>query len=71
MTMQHAGPLECSERKAPCHLPVRQGGGAEEKVDIGGGTAGEIGEGLSGLWFSFGEYDGVQLSGEGDNGGRR
>ena len=69
MTMQHAGPLECSERKAPCHLPMRQGGGAEEKVDIGGGTAGEIGEVLSGLWCSFEECAGVQVSREGDNGG--
>ena len=68
--MRHSGPLACSERKAPCHCPARQGIGAEEKVDSGGGTAGEIVEGLSGLWCSFGECDGVQVSGEGDNGER-
>ena len=70
MTMRHAGPLACSEQKAPCHRPVRQGGGAEEKVDRGGVTAGDIIEGLSGLWCSFGECGGVQVSGESDNGGR-
>ena len=31
---------------------------------------GELGEGLSGLWCSFGEYYGVQVSGE-DEDGRR
>ena len=68
--MRHAGTLVCSEWKAPYHCPVRQGGGAEEKADIRGGTVGELGEGLSGLWRSFGEYDGIQVSAEGDDGGR-
>ena len=68
--MQHAGPLEFSEKKAPCHCPVRQRGGAEDKVASGRGTVGDLREGLSGLWLSFGEFDGVQVSGEGDDGGR-
>ena len=51
--MPHDGNLACSEWEATCHRPVRQGSGAEEKVVGGGGTAGEIREGLSGLWRSF------------------
>ena len=47
-----------------------QGGGAEEKADGGGGTMGDLGEGLSGLWRTFIECDGVQISGEGDDGRR-
>ena len=47
--MRHADPLACVERKVPCHLTVRQGGGAEEKVVSGGGIEGELKEGLSGL----------------------
>ena len=31
----------------------------------------ELGEGLSGLWRSFRECNGVQISGEGDDGRRR
>ena len=50
---------------------MRQGSGEEEKADSGGGTAGEIGEGLSGLWLSFGKCYGVQLSGKDDDGGRQ
>ena len=61
--MRHAGTLACSEREAPCHCPVRQGGGAEAKADGGGETAGDLGEGLLGLCCSFREYDGVQISG--------
>ena len=61
--MRNAGTLMCSEREAPLHLPVRQGGGVEEKASGGGGTAGDIGEGISGLWLSFRECDGIQVSG--------
>ena len=32
LSMRHAVPLECSEQKVPCHHPVRQGGGAEDKA---------------------------------------
>ena len=59
--MRHAGPLELSGRKEPCYRPVRQGGGAEEKESNGGGTEGELGGGLSGLWRSFGECDGCSI----------
>ena len=48
---------------------MSQGGGAEEKAVGGGETAGELGEGLSGLWCTFRECDDVQISGEGDYGG--
>ena len=47
--MQHAGPLVCSEQKAPRQRLVGQGSGAEDKEASGGGTTGDIGEGLSGL----------------------
>ena len=30
---------------------------------------GELREGILGLWPSFGEYEGVQVSGEGNDGG--
>ena len=30
--MQHAGSLACNEREAPCHRPVRQGGGEEAQA---------------------------------------
>ena len=49
---------------------MRQGGGAEDKVASGGGTMGDIVEGLSGLWCSFEECDSVQVSGEDDDDGR-
>ena len=68
--MRHSVPLECSEWKAPCHHPLLQGSGAEEKADSVGVNMGELGEGLLGLWRSSGKFDGVQLSGEGDDGGR-
>ena len=42
-SMQHAGPMVCSERKAPFHRSVRQGGGAKEKIASVGGTAGDLG----------------------------
>ena len=54
------------------HLATAQctmGGGAEEKAVSGGGIEGELGEGLSGLWKTFGKCDGVQVSGKGDDGG--
>ena len=38
------------------------------KADDGGGTAGELGEVLSGIWRTFGECDGVDISGKGDDG---
>ena len=68
--MRHAGPLACVERKAPCNRIVLQGGGAEEKAVDGGGIDIDLGEGLSGLWKTFGKCDGVQVSGKGDDGGR-
>ena len=67
--MQHAGPLTCIERKAPCHRTVRQGVGAEEKAVSGGGIEGDIGEGLLGLWRNFVKCDVVQVFGKGDDGG--
>ena len=67
--MRHAGLLTCVERKSPCHRTVHQGGGAEEKAVSGGGIEGELGEGLSGLWRTFGKCDGVKVSGKGDDGG--
>ena len=68
--MRYAGPLACSERKAPYHRPVRHEGRSEEKADSKGGTAGELREGHLGLWQFFGECDFIQLSGEGNDGGR-
>ena len=41
--MQHDGTMECYEQEAPYQLPVRQGGGSEEKADGRGRTAGDIG----------------------------
>ena len=67
--MQHAGPLAYVEHKAPCHRTVCQGGEAEEKAVSGEGVKGELREGLSGLWRTFGKCDGVQVSGKGDDGG--
>ena len=66
--MQHASPLACVERKAPCHRTVLQGGGAEEKAVSRGGFEGELREGLSGLWRTFEKCDDVQVSGKGDAG---
>ena len=48
---------------------MRQGGGTEAKEEGRGRTVGELREGLSGLWKTFGEFDGVQISGKGDDGG--
>ena len=44
--MQHAGPLEYTERKSPCHRTVRHGSRVEEAAVSGGGIEGEHGEGL-------------------------
>ena len=41
----------------------------EEMAASGGGTEGDLGEVLSCIWRSFGEFDDVQVSGEGDDGG--
>ena len=67
--MRHAGTLACVERKEPRHCTVRQGGGAEDKAVSGGGIEEELGEGLSGLWRTFGKCDGVQVYIKGDDGG--
>ena len=67
--MRHAGTLAYIERKEPCHCTVRQGGGAEYKAVSGGIIEGELGEGLSGLWRTFGKCDGVQVYSKGDDGG--
>ena len=45
--MQHAGTLAYTERKAPCHRTVRQGGGSKEMAVSGGGIEREHGEGLT------------------------
>ena len=66
--VRHAGPLACVERRAPFHLTVLQGGGAEEKAVSRGGIEEEIREGLSGLWRTFGKCDSVQVSGNSDDG---
>ena len=44
--MRHAGPPAGTERKAPCHSSVRQGSRAEEEAASGGGSEGELGEGI-------------------------
>ena len=67
--LKYSGPLTCSEQEAPCHLPVIQGGRKEVKASGGGGTVGEIGEGLSGLRGTIGNRDIFQVSGKGVEGG--
>ena len=67
--MQHSGPLVCVEQKAPCHCIVHHRGRAEEKAVSGGVIEGDLVEGLSGLWITFGKCDYVQVSGKGDDGG--
>ena len=49
---------------------MRQGGGTEAKEAGGGRVSGEPGEGLSGLWLTIGECDGVKVSEKGDDGRR-
>ena len=41
--------------------------GSEEKAVSGEGIEGKIGEGLSGLWRTFGKCDGVRVSRKGDD----
>ena len=41
----------------------------EAKEDDRGGTVGDLEEGISGLWRTFEECDGVQISGKGDDDG--
>ena len=65
--MQHSGPLECIDQKAPFCRTVRQGGGAKEKAVSGGRIEIKLGEGLSGLWRTFVKCDGVQVSGKSDD----
>ena len=67
--LRHAGTQACSEQEVPSHRPVHQGSVTEAKEAGGGGTAGDIGEGLSGLWQTFGDCDSIQISGNGDDGG--
>ena len=61
--MQHAGPPAGTERQAPCHSSVRQGSGAEEAAASGGGSKGELGDGLRGIQGSDGECNGVRYLG--------
>ena len=61
--MQHAGPPAGTERQAPCHSSVRQGSGAEEAAASGGGSEGELGDGLRGIQGSDGECNGVRYLG--------
>ena len=67
--IQHAVPLVCVEWDTPYYRTLRQGGGAKEKAVIGGRIEGELGEGLSGLWITFGKCDRVQVYGKGNDGG--
>ena len=47
--VQHSGALEFTEWEAPCHLPVRQGGGEEAPTADIRGDVGDYREGLPGL----------------------
>ena len=67
--LRHTGTLACSEQESPYHFQVRQGSRTDAKEAGRGGTAGELGEGLSGLWRTFVECYGVKISGKGDDGG--
>ena len=70
--MQHAIALDYTEREAPHHHPVRQGGGEQAQTAGGGGATGEFGEGLPGLWGTALHSHLVQVTGTGyDGGGRR
>ena len=59
LPMQHAGPPEGTERKAPLHRSMRQGSGAKEAAASGGGTEGELGESLRGIRGAAKKGDGV------------
>ena len=69
--MQHAGPPAGTERKAPWHISVRQGSGAEEAAASRVRAEGELREGLQGIWGAAGEFNGVLIPGTGVDGGRR
>ena len=49
MTMRHAGTVEGTQRRAPCHRVVQERGGVEETADSGGRSKGHHREGLRGL----------------------
>ena len=55
--MRHDGALVCTEREAPCNLPVCQGVGKELQTAVGGGSVGEFGEGLPGQRVTVGDRD--------------
>ena len=70
--MRHSGSLTFTEREAPCHRPVRQGGGDEAQTAGGGGSVGESREGLPGLRGTAVNSHLVQVSGMcNDIGGQR
>ena len=70
--MQHAGALAYNEWEAPRHQLVRQWDGEELQMAGGGGTVGEFGEGLTGLWGTAGDSHIFQVPGTSyDSGGRR
>ena len=52
--MRHAGALACTEREAPFHHPVCQGGGKEPQTADKGGAAGYFEEVLTGLCGNVG-----------------
>ena len=47
--IRHDGPPVGTERQAPCHSLVFQGGGVEEAAASRGGSEGELGEVLQGI----------------------
>ena len=57
--MRHAGPLAYTERKAPCHRTVHQGGGPKGAAASRGGAEGDHGEGLRDIWGAAGKFDKV------------
>ena len=64
--------LTCTEWEAPSYRTVRQGGGEEATTAGGGGVAGDLGEGLPGLWGTTGDGHLVYVTGTGhDSGGRQ
>ena len=58
-SMQHAGPLACTERKAQCHRTVCKGSIEKEAAASGGGAEGEHREILQGIWGAAGKFDGI------------
>ena len=67
--IRHVGTLACTEQEAPCHRPVRQGGGKEVQKVVRGGATGEFREGLPGLQGTVGNHNIVQISDRGADGG--